>query len=223
MYSENRSKARVTRVSIVQKPPVLEQRSANRNTLRLSDRLTRNFLSAALLVVCIYAIKTAQVPDGDVLETAAKSITELPWEENLGRIQYVTHMFPETQSVFWSNINKADYRIQAGTQIMHAWTEDEPYISIRTDRGIICSLTDGTVRDITYCHDNTITVTVLHDSNFTSTYYCLAACSVSEGDVIYAGNQLGIALQGTEIPIELRQDGLPSVPNLLFENADAAL
>ena len=223
MFPDSHSRAQVTHTSMRKRSPEVPHQQRHSNIFRMCDRMTRNFLCVALLVVCIYAVRTAQYADENVLAAAARSMTESPWEENLGRIQFVSHMFPETQAVFWSENHTPELAIQSCDTFVHTWSEDEPYISIRTDSGSAYALGSGTITTIAADHNQNQIVTVDHGNGYTSTYYGLSNCLLSEGSHVAAGDTIGHTASSNEMVVEIKQYGLPIDPAPLVIQGDERL
>lgn len=191
-------------------------------TWRISEKLTRNFLCAALVVVCVYAVQCAQLPTAGTLLTAAESILDDQWDENLGRIQFVTNMFPETLSVFWDNHQKIDLHVPANFQMHHAWTQDEPYLSFRLTDSHVAPLCQGTVQSILRNQQEEYILVISHDHGYETRYEGLSDIRVAQGDWVSDTMSLGVCASHSLL-FELRQEGCPVNPTPVLHTEEPAL
>lgn len=221
MYQEDFERASISRVSVHKerindKTAQPEKVSSLQKVWHISDRLTRNFLCAALVVICVYAVQSAQFPDGTTITTAVQSIVDEDWDKNLGRIQFVGNMFPETLSVFWNDTGKPDLYAPQSSRILHAWSQDEPYLSFSVKNSAVTALANGTVQSIARDENGNYIVSIAHENNFETVYYELSNCQFREGDTIQASETLGISANNEMMIFELRQEGLPLDPTHLL-------
>ena len=215
--------AKVTRVAVKKPAPPSTKVPTSNRIIRTGDRLTRNFLCAALVIVSVYAIKSADLGSENLLEAAVSSLTETPWEESLGRIQFVNSTFPETLSVFWNGNEDLSLRIDPLSSVLHAWTESEPYISVSAQNGTAYALCDGTVTSISGDVSNGITVTLDHGAGYETLLYDIAVCHVQEGETVHAGHVIGTLGTNRAMAFELRCNGLPMDPGKYLTPSDLSL
>lgn len=217
MYQDDFERASVAQVSVRRERadstiPPPERNSSFQKVWHISDKLTRNFLCIALVVICVYAVQSAHFPDGATVTTAIQSIVDENWDENLGRIQFVSNMFPETLSVFWNGTDEPTLQAPSNSRILHAWNQDEPYLSLSIQNGAVTALADGIVRAISRDNNGHFTVAVSLENSYETVYHDLISCQVSEGTNVRAGEVIGKAVHDEEMVFELRQEGLPLDP-----------
>ena len=74
-----------------------------KETKSYAEKLTRNIALAFILVLVVSAIRNAKLPDGKTVMSAIQGTVDQQWDESLGKISFVSNMFPEAVSVFFSH------------------------------------------------------------------------------------------------------------------------
>lgn len=132
------------------------------------------------------------------------------YDETLGRLQFVSHVLPESAMVFLTSTG-GDKAVAApvSATARHAWNEDEPWLEY-TCSGSVCACLGGEVMTVVRSHADAYTVRLLHEDGYESVYSRLCSVTVSEGDSISAGQTIG-QTDGFAA-FELRRDGLSIQP-----------
>ena len=190
---------------------------------RQCERITRNFLAAALVVVCVYAVRAADFPSAATVSAAAVSVTKTPWEEDLGRIRFVDSMLPDAAAVFFGDLNRPVLQVLNQSPVMHPYTQDEPYLSLRSTNAVAYALSEGTVTDLRHEPDGTFTLTLSHPDGFETRYFGLQAASLSIGDAVTRSAPIGTLFQDSCMAFALYEDGLPIDPTGLLKYPDLTL
>lgn len=176
-----------------------------------TERLTRNAVLGALILLCITAVSTATQGGGSLLTAVQHSLDE-DWDERLGRLTFVSAMFPDAVQVFFSSNDDILCAPCTGT-IVHAWSKDEPYIGYGVyDRAVYPAMA-GTVVGIGHGQDEEKILRVSHDNGLETVYYNLSALNVAEGDAVSAQTQLGTAMEGRAVFLEVRREGIAIDPS----------
>ena len=190
---------------------------------RQCERITRNFLAAALVVVCVYAVRAADIPSAASVAAAAASVTQTPWEEELGRIRFVDHMLPDAVSVFFGDLNRPALKVLNQSPVLHPYTQNEPYLSLQSTGAEAYALTDGTVCDVKAETDGTVTLTLAHADGFETRYFGLKSTFLSAGDTVGASSPIGTLSANGVMAFALYEDGLPIDPTGLLQYPTHAL
>lgn len=167
------------------------------------------YLSAAILCLSVggTALMSASQTDQDALSVMS---TGFEYDETLGRLQYVSNIFPESAMVFLTNDTAIPMlNCPASTQTLHAWTQAEPWIEYLPE-SIIRACEAGEVMTIVKNRDDEYTVRLLHQNGYESVYSGLSSLDVHENSEIAAGGRIGYA--NASAGFELRKDGLSILP-----------
>lgn len=171
--------------------------------------LLRNLTVASALVLCVVALRAGAVPSlngtVDAVLTAASGDTLL--DDQLGKLSFVSSIFPEAALVFGESSEGVLSMPVTDGQVVHAWSEQEPYTSWQTDSQTVVSAIDGEVRGVYHGNGDELLVQVAGDGGLVCVYGNLAACSVAVGDAVAKGAPVGTLLPGTALAFEVRQDG----------------
>ncbi|MBE5777455.1 MAG: M23 family metallopeptidase [Clostridiales bacterium] len=215
--------AKVSHVAVKKPDFSAQKKQTPSRILRTGERLTRNFLCAALVIVSVYAVKGADLGSENLLEAAVSSLTETPWEESLGRIQFVNSTFPETLAVFWNGNESMCLKVDSRSSVLHTWMENEPYLSVSSQNGNAYALCDGTVKSVSAGASKGLTVTLDHGDGYETLLYDLSVCLVQEGDTVRAGDVIGKLDDSGAMVFELRRNGLPMDPGKFLTPSDLSL
>ncbi len=203
--SEQRRRARVTNVTV--KYPS-DMRYVPPDKPRAGERLSRNCAIVGLALLFLLGVRNAELPSGETIMTAVRDITNADWTDGLGRITFVSALFPETVSVFFEQPPALSTPCMG--QRTHAWRWDEPYLAYDTDGAVKAAL-DGTVTAIGHGDGEERIVRVRHSNGYETVYYNLETTPVSIGDTVSAGDVIGIPLDNA-VFFELKRDGISIDP-----------
>lgn len=209
---ENRQWARVTNVTVGRETQMRYQPPAKP---RRGERLSRNCAVVGLALIFLLGIRNAELPSGRTIMAAVRDITDADWTDGLGRITFVSALFPETTSVFFRQPPTLAEPCM-GRQT-HAWRWDEPYVAYSTDGAVKASL-NGTVMGIGHGDGEERIVRLKHEDGYETVYYNLETTPVSIGESVEAGQVIGIPIDGAAY-FEVRRDGISIDPAPLMSNA----
>lgn len=176
------------------------------------EKLTRNLALAGMLVITISAIRNTQLPSGQTVLTAVQHMIVSDWDETLGKISFVSHMFPETVSVFFSAPGEQTLIAPCAGIISHPWSQQEPYLAYDTVDRHVYALADGHVMSVAHGINEERIIRIRQDDGLETLYYNLADTSVREGDAVTTLTCLGEKLPGAPVVVEVRKDGLSINP-----------
>lgn len=184
---------------------------------RPGEQLMRNMAVAASLVICALALRQGALPglDGtvDAVMTAVTSDTLL--DDSLGKLSFVSSLFPEATLVFGEQRTELSLPVSGGL-VVHAWSEGEPYISWRSESDVVTSSAAGEVIGVYHGNGEERLVQVLGDNGVSCLYGNLSEVSVQTGDAVQVGEVLGTVMQGSDLVLEVRQNGVSVDPALFL-------
>lgn len=183
-----------------------------------AEDFVKNLAVSAALVLCTVVLRTGAVPaldkTTDAVMTAATDQSLL--DEQLGKLSFVSALFPETMLVFGeSNQKQLDLPISAGT-VVHAWSAAEPYLTWRTSTLSVTASSGGEVVGIYHGNGDERLVQIMDNDGLACLYGNLTDVMVHTGDAVSAGDVIGTLLPGQDFVFEVRRDGRSIDPALYF-------
>lgn len=205
----------ISSVETAKKPAVDWQTVSN---LPPKKSLLKNLAVASALVLCAVTLRTGAVPSlstaTDAILTAATDHSLL--DEQLGKLSFVSALFPEAVLVFGESQTTALTLPVSGGVVIHTWSENEPYLAFRTTASQVCSSADGEVTGIYHGYGEERLVQVTGNNGLSCLYGNLEDVAVQLGDVVCVGSLLGTLLPGKDLVLEVRQDGTSIDPASYF-------
>ena len=184
------------------------------------ERLMSNMTVAAALLICAIALRSGALPElspaADAVLTAATDDSLL--DDQLGRLSFVSAMFPEASLVFGAMDDALALPVSGGT-VVHTWSAQEPWTAWRTGRRTVTAAADGEVSGVYHGNGDERLVQVLGADGLACLYGNLAEVAVSTGDAVAAGDPIGTLMTGADAVFEVRRDGMSIDPALLMEGA----
>lgn len=188
---------------------------------RRGDALLKNLAVASALVLCAVALRTGAVPPlsgaTDAVMTAATDDSLL--NDQLGRLSFVSSMFPEAVLVFGESAQAELVMPVSGGVVVHAWSEAEPYMSWRSSTDRVTAAGAGEVIGVYHGYGDERLVQVMDDDGMACLYGNLAQVNVTLGDAVDAGDVIGTLMEGADCVFEVRRDGLSIDPALYMGGA----
>lgn len=185
--------------------PVIQWREKVRRPW--SEELMKNLGVAAALVLCAVAVRAGSLGDAswsDAVLTAATGDTLL--DDQLGKLTFVSRLFPEATLVFGENTG-ALARPVAGGQVVHAWSEAEPYLSYGGADASVSAAASGEVLGVYHGEGEELLIRVRREDGLECCYGNLLESLVQTGDQVQTGQLLGVRLPAAEATFEVRQHG----------------
>lgn len=184
--------------------------------LRFGERLARNLALAGMLVLAVTAVRNAQLPSGRTVLTAVQNMIDANWDESLGKISFVSNLFPETVSVFFASSPQAELTAPCFGTLAHAWTMGEPYLGYAATDKMVYALSAGQVMSQAHGPGEERILRVRQEDGLEVLYYNLAEIAVEEGDSVTEKTCLGQALENAQVVVEVRRDGRAIDPTALI-------
>ena len=178
-----------------------------------AENLLKNMAVAAALVLCAVTLRTGAIPQltetTDLVLAAATDQSLL--DEQLGKLSFVSALFPEAVLVFGEQGEDMSLPVSGGV-ISHEWSEEEPYMAWQTNQSLVTSAMDGEVMGVYHGNGDERIVQVMSDSGLTCLYGNLASAAVAAGDYVVAGDAIGELLPGEAFVFEVRREGMSVDP-----------
>lgn len=188
------------------------------NNLPPKKSLLKNLAVASTLVLCAVTLRTGALPSlstaTDAILTAATDHSLL--DEQLGKLSFVSALFPEAVLVFGESRTTALPLPVSGGVVVHAWSESEPYLSFRSSTTQVHSSADGEVTGIYHGYGDERLIQVTGNNGLSCLYGNLEDVTVHLGDAVRVGSLLGTLLPGEDLVLEVRQDGTNIDPASYF-------
>ena len=178
---------------------------------RRGARLLPKHLPALAAAVCCLGVGAyAAVREGSVSAVMNHLSGGFEYDDTLGRLQFVSNILPQSAMVFLTGGDTQTEVLQpASGELVHAWSESEPWLEYACF-GEVQACQDGEVMTVVRNRQDEYTVRVLHEDGCESIYSGLTNVSLSEADLVSAGQVIGAA--GGNAAFEWRRDGLSVQP-----------
>ena len=187
---------------------VKKKSSARKMRNTYGGRLLRNTAISCGVLISVMALSTLGTPWSEkTLEAARTAMTmRVDVTGALAKTAFVREIFPETALVFW-NLGEEDlYLRPVAGEVLHAWSEEEPYLEFDATAGEpVYAAANGKVGSVQLGADGQIILCVAHADGSETRYAYLAETTLCEGDAVYSGDMLGTAAGGF-VYFEMRKD-----------------
>lgn len=188
------------------------------------NRLSRNLAITGLLLLTITSVRNAKLPDGNTVMTAVEHLVDADWDDDLGKISFVSNLFPETLSVFLNTPYEERLTAPCFGDIVHPWKKDEPYLGYQTADLSVYSAASGQVMNLAHGLNEEKILRIRHDNGLETIYYNLDKVFVEEGDVVTVHTCIGEIIKNEKMLMETRKDGLSIDPTAYIDaRSEAAL
>lgn len=181
---------------------------------RPGEQLWRNTAVAAALVLCAVALRQGAVPGVSQATDAVMAAVsgEMLLDDGLGKLTFVSKLFPEATLVFGEQTDaKLALPVSGGT-IVHGWSQEEPYLGWHSTGEEVISSHSGEVIGVYHGMDEERLVQVMGEDGVAMLYGNLAQVWVETGDAVSAGDALGTLIPGRGLVQEMRVNGLSVDP-----------
>jgi len=171
------------------------------------ESLTRNVAVAAALLLFVVAVRNAAIPEAKDVFTAVKDSVNMNLDETLGKLSFVSNLLPESALVFWNSDDTVQVTAPVHGDVVHTFSEDEPYVGLL---GVSCDVhaaADGEVMNIAHGDGEERIVRVRHEDGLETIYGNLSQCYVTEGDQVYEGDVIGETDGKQPVYFEVRKSG----------------
>ncbi|MBQ3080536.1 MAG: M23 family metallopeptidase [Clostridia bacterium] len=161
-----------------------------------SVRLLRNTAVACSLLLAVMSLKNIDSPVTNRITGAVKNVLsmDLNLDDSIGKLSFVQNFMPESAQVFLNMNNRDQKRYPVSGQIVHEWSEKQPWIEYLTENSEqVYAVTGGTVKASVKSDDGDYTVVIEGEDGAEAVYAYLASGSVKAGSKVDAGDVIGIS------------------------------
>lgn len=201
--------------AVSQPPQGIEWKQAVKR--RPGEQLLRNMAVASALLISAVALRSGALPElspaADAVLTAATDDSLL--NDQLGRLSFVSAMFPEAALVFGAQEDSLSLPVSGGV-VVHAWTEAEPWMAWQARGSTVTAAADGEVIGVYHGNGDERLVQVMGDDGLACLYGNLAHVAVSAGDSVEVGDPIGTLMTGADAVFEVRRNGVSIDPALML-------
>lgn len=156
---------------------------------RLLEKLTRNVAVATALLLGVVALRDTTANGGNFVQ-AVKDIVESEWDQNVGRLTYVSSSLADSIQVFGARQPEWICPV-IGEPALTVSAVDS---ALRYEKaGPVYAAAAGEVTQIAHDENERYIVRVFHRDGLTTTYYGLDTCAVREGDPVTEATVLGVS------------------------------
>lgn len=171
------------------------------------DKLLRNVAVTGALLLTILAVRNAGLPQSQSVFSALQDGMNMEWDESLGKLSFVTNLLPDSIQAVWNESEAITVLAPANGQIVHAWSQEEPYLELKGVVSDVRAVANGEIMSIAHGLDDELIVRLRHDDRTESVYGNLVACYMDVGAYVYEGDLIARVLDGKPLAFELRRDG----------------
>ncbi len=171
------------------------------------DELIRNFAVVGALLLTIVAIRNSSSPEAISVFSALKEGAGMEWDESVGKLSFVNQLLPQELQAVWNEKSTPELYVPINGNVVHAWAESEPYVSIRPATDDVRAAADGEVMSIAHGIGEERIVRVRHTDDSEALYGNLDLCYAQVGDAVRAGDVIAKVMDGRDLVFEWREDG----------------
>lgn len=171
------------------------------------DKLARNLIVVGCLFMVVVAVRNTTTSEAQSVFGAIQASAGIEWDESVGKLSFVNALLPESIQAVWNEKNDLTVFAPVGGEVVHAWSQQEPYLTIESSVADVRAAADGEVMSIAHGLDEERIIRIRHDDDSETLYGNLKTCFVEEGDRVYAGDVFAQLIEGSPLAFELRIDG----------------
>lgn len=173
------------------------------------DRLVRNFAVVGSLVLVMVAVRSSNMEEAQSVFSALQTGTGMQWDESIGKLSFVNSLLPEEIQTVWNENKEVSVYAPVNGEIVHAWSEGEPYLLIQSEKDEVSASADGEVMSIAHGLGEERIVRIRHANQTETVYGNLQECALEIGQLVHAGELLGKLIPGQPLAFEVRVNGRP--------------
>ena len=175
-----------------------------KSTSTWKDRLTRNAAIATFLLLTVIGVRESAT-GGSGFFQAIQTAVESEWDQNVGRLTYVSNTLADTVQVFGHQRMELPLTSPVSAPAVQAWSKETPYLLYAQAEGVFAAA-EGEVTEIAHDDNSYYIIRLTHENGLTTLYYGLKSCLVQEGDAVTVNTKLGDA--GPEVAFSVQRNGV---------------
>lgn len=172
------------------------------------DSLVRNLAVVGGLVLVVIAVRNSSLPEAQSVFSALQEGTTMQWDESVGKLSFVNRLLPEEIQEVWNETpDVVSVYAPMNGSVVHAWSQEEPYLLIQGNLPDVHVSADGEVMSIAHGMEEERIVRIRHGDDTETVYGNLDACIVEVGDQVLTGDLLGQVRQDQPLAFEILVEG----------------
>lgn len=176
-------------------------------TLLQLDKLGRNLAVVGGLFLVVVAVRNSTLPEAQSVFSAIQASAQMEWDESVGKLTFVNALLPESVRAVWQENPLTEVFAPVQGEIVHAWSQNEPYLMIQSGVSNVRASADGEVMSIAHGLGEERIVRIRHDDGNETLYGNMQECYIEIGDRIAAGEMIGKLRKDQPLAFELRVQG----------------
>lgn len=172
-----------------------------------ADQLVRNLAVMGVLLLTVIAVKNSSAPEAQSVFSVLKTSAGMEWDESVGKLSFVNSLLPEALQEVWNPSPAVTVYAPVNGETLHVWSQNEPYITLRSQTGDVRSAADGEVMSIAHGLDEERIIRIRHEDGTEALYGNLQTCHMQEGQKVWAGDVIASLIPGEPLVFELRVNG----------------
>lgn len=189
----------------------------SRHMLNL-DKLLRNVAVAGVLLMVVVAARNAENTPLQSVFSAIQTSSNMEWDENLGKLSFVSNLIPESVQAVWSKADSVSVMAPIHGEVVHAWSREEPYLELQSTVSDVRAAASGEIMSIAHGLDEEYIIRLRHTDSSESLYGNLADCHLEVGDHVFQGDIIATLIEGKPLAFELRKDGRSIDPEGMMQS-----
>jgi len=171
------------------------------------DQLVRNLATVGCLALVVLALHSIRNDETQTVFSALRSEMDMKWDENVGRLSFVSDLLPAEIRAVWSEVPAVQVMAPITGETLHAWSEQEPYLELQGAVSDVRAAAAGEVMSIAHGLEEERIVRIRHADDSETLYGNLETCFVEVGDWVETGEIFAALIPGEPLAFELRVDG----------------
>ena len=139
----------------------------------------------------------------------------MKWDESVGKLSFVNSMLPKEIQEVWSENWPIEVVVPVDGDVVQVWSQNTPYILIESKTAEVFASADGEVMSVAHGMDEERIIRIRHEG-FETVYGNLKSSTVEVGDMIRAGEQIGVLFDDQPLAFEVRRSGRAVDPESCF-------
>ena len=171
------------------------------------DRLVRNLAVVGGLVLVLIAVRNSTLPQAQSVFGMLQDSAGMQWDESVGKLTFVNSILPKGIREVWNESPALNVFAPVNGEIVHAWSQSEPYLLLEGTISDVRASADGEVMSVAHGMDEELILRLRHQDGTESIYGNLKNCWVEIGASVSAGDIIGTLLDEKPLAFEVRVDG----------------
>ena len=171
------------------------------------DRLVRDLAIVGSLALVLVAVRSSGIPETQTVFGAIQESMNVKWDESLGQLSFVSNLLPEEIREVWNESEICEVYAPVNGQIVHAWSNHEPYLLINSGEAEVFASAEGEIINVAHGIGDEIIIKIRHSGGMETIYGNLESCNVMVGDLVDGADKIGRLMNDKPLAWEMRLNG----------------